>query len=448
MGNLCRGVMARMEIISGDNVLLSGRICARSLYNFVRYCAIGYNWKLAKARGDFSLKGKLPKYPSSIDMWKAMFDTGEYKALNDRVASYILRGFDASMRSWFGNLKVNPDARPPRHLSKDQFPPLTFEVGRNAKYLGDSIYRLSVLSGKNPDRHVVCRVYLPPLTNHDCVESIKLLANGQCSISYRLKSKKSAGDRVAGIDLGIKKLVTIVFEDGQSISYHGGLLLSEQRYWLKKIRACMPSGWRGAGDGGRLPKSDRAKSYHVYLGRRKRLLLHNLSHAIVDECRHRGIGTIIVGDLRGIRTDKDFGKVGNQKLHAWSFNEITRLITYKAEEVGIEVIKVSERYTSRTCHACGSVNKRSARITRGLFVCADCGAATHADVNGARNILQKYLLSRESGVGVAGGLPALPSPTVSASRTGEFAGASQIDPDFVAEFDLRNFEVKMTQVSQ
>jgi len=177
-------------------------------------------------------------------------------------------------------------------------------------------------------------------------------------------------------------------------------------------------------------------------------MLHNLSTSIVNECREHGVGTIIIGDLKGIREDKDFGKQTNQQLHAWPFAKLTEMITYKAEEVGIEVVKVSERYTSRACCVCGVINKKSARTHRGLLECADCGAQIHADVNGAFNILRKYLLSHDAnGIGVAGGLPTLPSPTARALGFGKFVD-SQIDPTFVARFDLRNFSVKMTQIGQ
>lgn len=450
MESLYRSAICKVDILSGGNVLKEGQSLARNLYNFARYCTVGFNRKLAKARGHSSLAGKLPKYTGYIGMWKSMYDTDEYRVLNDRVSNYVLRGLDASMRSWFGNIKRNPEARPPRHLDKDKFPPMTFEIGRNAKYAGGGIYRLTVLSVSNDNRHVMVKIYLPPQTNHDCVESIKYLSDGRVAVSYRLKPKEAIGDGVVGIDLGVNRLATVAFADGNSMMYTASGMLSDQAYWLKRQARCMPSGYRGRGDGRRLPKSNRTKRYWAMYSKRKRLALHNISTHIVNDCHKRGIGTIAIGDLKNIREDKDFGAVTNQKLHLWPFNELTRMITYKAEEVGIEVIKISERYTSRTCSVCGFVNNPSARKHRGLLVCASCGAATHADVNGARNILQKYLLSRrDDAVGVAGGLPTLPSTVTHQGMqgNGEFAGLAN-QPTFVARLDLRNFAVKMTRIYQ
>lgn len=64
------------------------------------------------------------------------------------------------------------------------------------------------------------------------------------------------------------------------------------------------------------------------------------------------------------------------------------MLEYKAEMVGIQIIKVTEEYTSQKCSECGIIRK-SNRKHRGLYVCKDCGAVINADVNASRNILQK-----------------------------------------------------------
>ncbi len=114
-------------------------------------------------------------------------------------------------------------------------------------------------------------------------------------------------------------------------------------------------------------------------------------------------------DLSGIRDKIKYSKRLNQQLHNWNFAQLVDFITYKAQRVGIVVECISERYTSQTCCACGTVNKNN-RKTRGLYVC-DCGYRINADRNGANNILQKYLRHRSSGS------VALPVVTLVLSRT-------------------------------
>lgn len=119
----------------------------------------------------------------------------------------------------------------------------------------------------------------------------------------------------------------------------------------------------------------------------------SLTKWLVELAIANDVSTIVVGELKGIRQDKNWGKAGNQKLHAWPFSKIVELLTYKATLVGISVIKVSERNTSTTCPVCGKRVKK-ARRHRGLYV--HCGKALNADLVGAYNILQRYL--REAGL--------------------------------------------------
>ena len=75
------------------------------------------------------------------------------------------------------------------------------------------------------------------------------------------------------------------------------------------------------------------------------------------------------------------------------------MIIYKASLRGIEVVKVSEAYTSKQCQQCGKVSKANGR-QRGEYVCA-CGWQAHADVNAAASLYERFAhvspLKRSSG---------------------------------------------------
>jgi len=435
MTDLYRGIVCKIEIVKGSKVLKTAQYHARHLWNFTRYCAVGYNYRLRKQRGDWYGLGKMPKYPGSSGMWKAMHDTEEYKSINDRVASYVLRQFDGNMRSWFSNLKSNPKARPPSYAKIS--PPLTFEVGRNAKLLGMNIWRLSALSGSVDERYVFARIYLPPMTNPDRVASINL-RDGRCAVSYMRRQKERFGSQTAGIDLGINRIATVAFENGESIMYAGGLLLSKQRYYQKKLANCKPPGWQKGRDLRGL--SDNGKRYYQDWLRQKRLILDNLTTSIINECVARDVGTIVLGNIKGIREGKDYGKEMNQKLHAWPYWQIDQMLRNKAELFGIKITTVSEKYTSRTCMLCEHVNTNGARKQRGMLTCKNCGQKIHADVNGAFNILKKYLPADKQ-LGVVVRLRSLPSTGIPGNRR----TSSQIDPTFSAIFDLRNYAVVLNR---
>jgi len=112
--------------------------------------------------------------------------------------------------------------------------------------------------------------------------------------------------------------------------------------------------------------------------------LHTLSKAIVEECVERGVGTLVVGDLGGIRKDDETGDSrnrgdhGNHDLHGWAFDRFTTLLDYKAEAEGIDVELVSERDTSKSCSACGHTDNNQ-RVERGLYVCEKCDTVANRE---------------------------------------------------------------------
>jgi putative transposase len=167
--------------------------------------------------------------------------------------------------------------------------------------------------------------------------------------------------------------------------YPGGALKEDGYYFGKKRAECNDSFSHKA------QRLDRKRT------ERRTHFLHTLSKDLVSECVARNIGTILVGDLSGIREDDEtdaptnWGDHGNLDLHGWAFDRFTRMLTYEAEAEGINVEPVSERDTSKSCSVCGT-EADSQRVERGLYVCEECDLVANADTNGAENIRQKGTL--------------------------------------------------------
>ena len=68
-----------------------------------------------------------------------------------------------------------------------------------------------------------------------------------------------------------------------------------------------------------------------------------------------------------------------------------QMLAYKLEETGGMLVKVPAAYTSQTCSSCGHVDADS-RESQATFCCTACGATANADINAARNILDRALL--------------------------------------------------------
>ena len=198
----------------------------------------------------------------------------------------------------------------------------------------------------------------------------------------------------ASIDLGICNLATCVAEDAPTaLVYSGRAVLSDWRYWTKKIAQTQ----------NQLKKTnarDSSKRLSRLYCTRKRRLNHAVKSMLRDmfeRLEAEQVTDLIVGDLKHIRDNTNHGKVSNQKLHNfWPFMQIRQRIQELGEEYGIRVRFKSERGTSKRCSICGEKH-RNGRIHRGLYKCEKTGATMNADVNGAGNILYGRKVAAVSG---------------------------------------------------
>jgi putative transposase len=111
---------------------------------------------------------------------------------------------------------------------------------------------------------------------------------------------------------------------------------------------------------------------------------------------------IVIEDLMEIRSNTNQrSKEQKRAMHQWSFNRLRNLLAYKAEMHCCMVIGVDPRHTSQRCSRCGHIHP-SNRHSQSRFKCRNCGFELNADLNGSRNIAEKYLAS--VGIADAGGL--------------------------------------------
>src|SRR5207248_1715051 len=91
-------------------------------------------------------------------------------------------------------------------------------------------------------------------------------------------------------------------------------------------------------------------------------------------------------ELKGIRERSNgFSREMRWLLGNWAFDQLAQFVRYKAEAVGVPVIFVDPRNTSRTCSSCGHCDKAN-RKSQARFQCLKCGLALNADLNAAVNI--------------------------------------------------------------
>lgn len=179
-------------------------------------------------------------------------------------------------------------------------------------------------------------------------------------------------DDVLGIDLGITNIA--VDSDG---TIHSGSTVKRVRYRHRRLRNRLQKK-------GTLAAKRRLRKLAGQEYRFAKDVNHTISKRIVREAQ-RTKHAIALEDLKGIRMRVRARKSQRTVLHSWSFFQLQAYIAYKARQVGIPVVLVNPRNTSRTCPSCGHIAKAN-RATQAAFTCVRCGCAGHADTIAAGNI--------------------------------------------------------------
>ena len=140
------------------------------------------------------------------------------------------------------------------------------------------------------------------------------------------------------------------------------------------------------------------KHYLVLRQRENRIsnFLHTASRKIIDHLKSRGVKQLVIGYNTNWKSRVNLGAKNNDMFYKIPFRNLIDQLFYKGEDAGIKVIETNESYTSK-CDALNDENVcfhetySGSRYKRGLFKSA-IGAVINADVNGAINILRKFVL--------------------------------------------------------
>jgi len=101
---------------------------------------------------------------------------------------------------------------------------------------------------------------------------------------------------------------------------------------------------------------------------------------------------VVVGHPKGIKYEnfKGNGKARLRRTLAhWTYGREIHYIQEECAKVGVPTETPDERWSSRTCHRCGS--RHTERITQSIFHCWNCELIYNADYNAAINIGSPFL---------------------------------------------------------
>jgi len=276
----------------------------------------------------------------------------------------------------------------------------TFYVGRNGYCIKDGKLYLTGAEGVGflPMKVRCChnQIFNAPIAEK-IVGDVRIVPKGMSfviELTYEREVEtgiKLDSEFACVIDPGVENLATI-------ISTRPGLRpVLLKGTVLKSINQRYNAGMAN------LRKNDKGKHFAARSQRRNRRvddLLHKMSRWIIQYCLINALGKIIIGHNPEWKQEVNLGKVNNQNFVSLPHARFFEMISYKAEEYGIEVVLSNEAYTSKASvldfdalpeQRTGEKTPFSGhRIHRGLYRSKN-GRIINADVNGAINIGRKVL---------------------------------------------------------
>ena len=322
------------------------------------------------------------------ELYKLLKESENYRALPAQTAQQILRVLDSIWKSFFNAMdewrehpeKFNGRPRPPKYKKKDGVFMLIFTNQQVKVKEGELIFpKIIGLKLKTRIREGIREARIIPKGVGYVVEIV---------YEKEVDVMKKERNRVAGIDLGVRNLVTIANNIGKKpIVVKGGVVKSINQFFNKEM-ARLQRIYAKQG----IKKSKRMKKLSVKRERKLKDFLHKASKFVAEWCAKRNIGRLVIGYNKEWKQEVNIGKKNNQNFVQIPFLMLIQQIKYKAEERGIEVILVEEDHTSKCSFLdCEPIEHREyiGKREKGLF--RSERGIINADVNAAYNIIRKAI---------------------------------------------------------
>jgi len=313
---------------------------------------------------------------SYVDQWNIFKQARRdvFPHVNATSMQQLLRRLDKSFKAFFRRIKSGKKSGFPRFKPRNRFHSIEFKPSDGCKIASvDGKQKLSVT-------HVgLIRIKWHRDLPDDSVIKHIVISNkhGKWFVCLQFEipdSEKVSDDPAIGIDLGINHLVAT--SDGDFIDSPKHYIASQ-----RKFRILQRSVSRKKRGSNRRKESVRLLGkQHEHIANCRDDFLHKTTRKLVD---NYGIIAIEKLTLAFMTKDKFIAK----SAHDVAIGKFTSMLEYKAEEAGVQVVKVDPKNTSQLCSQCNKIVKKD----RGVRVhkCPHCGLILDRDINAAKNILQR-----------------------------------------------------------
>lgn len=356
---------------------------SKNLYNYANYLI----------RQEFLNNNRII---SAFELNKMLKTHKTFKALPAKTSQQIIIQLCYNWKSFFKAIKQWKKNKN-EFCGKPNLPKYKKKNGRNIVYFDymqgsfqDGKYYFPVKGGNKS----VKNEYIETNITKEQFKQLRIVPYGSCykiEIVYEVEvpDTKETNNKYLAIDLGVDNLATLTNNIGlRPIVINGRILKSINNYY-NKIRAKAQS-YIGVGTSKRIQRIDFKRNNIVNTH------MHKISRWIINYCLDNNIQNIIIGKNHDWKHSSKMNNVSNQRFIQIPFENLINKIKYKAEEKGIKVIMVDEKYTSQASFIDNddlpdNINKyefSGRRIYRGLYK-SKGGILINADVNGSYNILRK-----------------------------------------------------------
>ena len=299
--------------------------------------------------------------------------------LNASSLQHLLRRLDKAFQAFFRRVKAGGTPGYPRFKGRNRFKSIEFTYGDGCKLrINEHGSRTFYVQNAGEMRMCYHRdIPVGAQIKHVVIKCINqrwyaclMLELPECQVVH------PKPEQMVGVDVGLYHLLAL--SDNRVVDNPRWLRESLVRLRVKQRQAAR----RQKGSQRQRKSYAAVARLHELVANQRRDYLHQISRFLVRE-----YGLIVIEDLPLAFMDR------NEHLslasHDAGLGEFRRMLQYKAEEAGTELIAVNPAYTSQRCSGCGVVVKKD--LSMRVHECPGCGLVLDRDVNAARNILRVAL---------------------------------------------------------